>query len=174
MKYIGLAGWDVITRYSIDWRPLDPTNFSAGVIYFAEGEPYQTTDGVYRTLDLEWWISCGTNDLPSAPAEYMIDDNGTTGLFIGVISSTAGCPTFDTRPIATPPYSPKCQFTRRSDANRSVGLQFDLAELNGGPFGVKSKWILNDRGKTVSLPAVRKHALPSCQSRRAFLCVGLR
>jgi hypothetical protein len=137
MKYIGFIGWDVVTRNSIDWRPLDQSNASAGVICFASGEPYEAPDGSYRTLDLEWWISCGTNPHKNATAEFIIDDNGTTGLFIGRLSSAAGCPRPTSSPTPTPAYAPQCRFTRRSDADRAVGVQLDLADLNGGPFGVK-------------------------------------
>jgi hypothetical protein len=129
---------DVITQNSFDYRPYNAQNFSEGIIYYAQGEPYVMPDSTYHTLDIEWWIIC--DPAGDSIPEFIIDDDDTTidGLIIGRIRSPAGCPVPASVPSPTPFYNPKCQYTDRWDQNTSLGVQFDLADLNDGPFGVKS------------------------------------
>jgi hypothetical protein len=138
MKCNAAVCLNIVTQNSFDWRPYNPDNFSEGVIYFAEGEPYLGTDASYRTLDIEWWIHCspGTDITPS----FIVDDSDalTTGLIIAQVNSSAGCPIPTSPPTPTPAYNPKCRYVSRWTANQSLGVQIDLAELNDGPFGVKS------------------------------------
>jgi hypothetical protein len=127
----------VISQNAIDWRPLDPDNFSAGVILYAQGEPY-LENGVWRTLDLEYWVRCDPSiSNIDTPINFIVDDNSTTGLIIGELGYIGACPQ-EVRPCPTPMYSPQCVYVRRSTDDESVGIEFDLAELNDGPFGIKT------------------------------------
>ena len=130
-----------VTQNSLDYKPLNPSNFSEGLIYYADGEPFYDENDELRTVDLEWRIICdpSVTDPAAAASFHVIEGDNLTGLVTGTIRHAAGCPTPGVAsPTPTPAYAPNCYFEERYDNDKTKGVKVDLAELNDGPFGVKS------------------------------------
>ena len=151
-----------ITQNSLDYKPLNPKNFSEGVIYYAEGEPFHDENGMFRTVDLEWRIICDPSVTdPNVKADFtVIEGDNLTGLVTGTIRHAAGCPTQQPRPSPSPAYAPNCYFEERYDNDKSKGVRVDLTDLNDGPFGVKSTITVNGVKKRLYFQTCERMTCP--------------
>ena len=128
---------NLITQNELNYKPLNPKDFSQGIVYHANGEPY-LEDGVFKTIDLEFRIKCNKNSKGiNIPFETKIDDKSVTGSFIVTMESEYGCPIQIASPTPTPLFQPDCKFEKRMNKEPKKGIKVDMKNLNDGPFGIK-------------------------------------
>ena len=127
------------TLLSYDFKPLEKTNYSKGLIYRGDSEPvYDETENKYFTFDIIHQLKCRPDKITPKPSAIVSFDDDSNEMMIYLQYNTAfGCPTggFPT-PQPTPSFNPDCKFVFRSPEEREKGLQFDLKELNGGSGGL--------------------------------------
>jgi hypothetical protein len=133
---------------TFDWKYIDPTSPSLGVIYFSEGEPFvDRYTNFPETFDLEFIIYC-QHDIttPNVNAQYSFESIGTTQYLRITLNHNSGCPTIGiAAPTPTPtPWNPNCHFIRRDPQSPRYGVDVELDEFNSGPYGVRLPiWIDN-------------------------------
>ncbi|OHT16830.1 hypothetical protein TRFO_12915 [Tritrichomonas foetus] len=168
---------DVITQNSLDYKPRNPQNFSEGLIYFADSEPYTENNNTYKTLDLTFDLICDPTAVDTKiDFTYVIDDQSSIGQITARGRTDAACPKTVPSPTPTPVYEPDCHYTDRKDDDSDIGIDGDLALLNDGPFGVKTHIIVDGVEKTLFYQACERMKCPptyTCSSdiySSAWLC----
>lgn len=152
---------DIITQNSLNFKPRNPKNFSEGVIYYAEGEPFTEDGQTYKTLDLEFDLICD----PQSTADkidftYTYDDEVNIGQVSLRGKTSAACPKVVQSPTPTPVYEPDCKYTDRKDDDTDVGIDGDLKTLNDGPFGVKTILTIDGKNKSLFFQACERMLCP--------------
>ena len=131
----------VITQNSLDYKPRNHLNFSEGLIYYADSEPFSTDGGrTYKTLDLVFDLECDpTATTSNIDLRFTIEDQQASGSIIGRGKTSAACPKIVPSPTPTPAYEPDCSYIDRIDNNITYGIFGNLSLLNDGPFGIRSQ-----------------------------------
>lgn len=154
----------LITQNSLDYKPRNPMNFSEGLIYFADSEPFSDDGGkTYKTLDLQFDLICDptvtTSDIQDILFDIKIDES-QTGSFIARVRTDAACPVKVPSPTPTPAYDIDCTYVDRIDNNLTYGLDGDLYSLNGGPFGAKVEVDVNGTKRILYYQACERMQCP--------------
>lgn len=140
----------LITENSWDWRYLDANNKTNGVIYYAFGEPLLIKTDKYYSFDIQIKVTCDPNEETGNPK--IIFDNIDTNEASMVISfaNKYGCGKESSIPTPTPtPFTPNCDYTDRYDELTDFGVDLHLADMNGGPWGIRSINLTMDGNKNV-------------------------
>lgn len=138
-----------------DWKPLNPGNWSQGIIFYAEGEPYPLPNDptFYETFDFQVNMYCGTDGSTDLKGDLSMEEiptpNGqTTILTFTVPNSVFGCQQDGPMPSPTPtPYDPECNFTDIFPDMAGYGVDFSLRDMNGFPYGTRTPLIINGEEK---------------------------
>lgn len=168
---------EIIGQNSLNFKPRNPQNFSEGVIYFAESEPF-TEDGVnYKTIDLEFDLICDQNEKSDTiDFAYTFKDDTDIGQIKLRGRTSSACPSIVASPTPTPVYEPDCKYTDRKDDETAVGIDGDLSLLNDGPYGVKTAITVGEKNMTLFYQACERMLCPptfSCEKSgysSAWLC----
>lgn len=131
----------LITENAWDWTFYDFTNKSAGITYYAIGEPVKVSDISYFTLDVRFDVACDPTQTdfdvsPKVIFDILEEDEASIRI---IVSSSYGCGQKVDVPTPTPnPFKPNCQYTDRYDPNMNYSIDIDLSDMNGGPYGIRS------------------------------------
>ncbi|OHS97640.1 hypothetical protein TRFO_09348 [Tritrichomonas foetus] len=166
-KKAGSLCRNIITQNSLDYKPRNAKNFSNGIIYYADSEPFSDDNGrTFRTLDIEFDLECDpsvtTNDTVELFKQwkFTIDDTSRAGFITVRGSHESACPTIVPSPTPTPPYEPDCTYIDRIDTNTSFGISGDLKNLNDGPFGVRAPLKIADTDYVLYYQACERMLCP--------------
>ena len=138
-----------LTQNSFDFKPRNPKNFSEGVIYYASSEPFRVGhDEMYRTVDIEYDLICDPSitNITGDMFTIIVDESQIGSVFMRA-RTAAACPQLVASPSPTPEYQPKCDFMYRVDGNETFGVDGNLNNLNNGPFGIKTKLMIDGKEK---------------------------
>lgn len=168
----------VITQNSLDYKPRNTKNFSEGIIYYANSEPFSDDDGkTYKTLDLEYDLICDPTAVSPSERDFTLTiDESNLGLITARARTSAACPTIVPSPSPTPEYQPECDYRDRIDDNITFGIDGNLNTLNDGPFGIKTKLMIDGTEKILYYQPCERMLCPptyNCTSNgysSAWLC----
>lgn len=130
----------LITENTWDWRYLDSSNSSKGVIYSGIGEPFIISTDVYFTFDINLKLTCNPKVEPTPTYKIIFDAIDTTETELTLIAENKlGCPKPTITPTPSPsPFNPQCNFTDRYDDKLDFGIDLHLEEMNSGAYGVRA------------------------------------
>lgn len=160
-KQVGPSCKKIITQNSLNFKPRNPNNFSEGVIYYAESEPFTDDNINYKTLDLKFDLICDPSETSSTlKLDFTYDDQSAIGEIVGRGRTSAACPIPTASPSPTPVYEPDCQYTKRKQDDPTVGIDGDLALLNDGPYGVKTFITIDNQSNILYYQACERMLCP--------------
>lgn len=128
----------LITENSWDWRYLDANNKTKGVIYYAFGEPLLTGTDKYYSFDIQIKVTCDPDE-ETGSTKFIFDNIDTNEASMSLsFANKYGCGVQVNTPTPTPtPFTPNCDYIDRYDDLTSFGIDLHLADLNGGPYGIR-------------------------------------
>lgn len=137
--------WEYTNYLSeFDWTIREMT-----VNYNADGQPFQS-EGLWHIVDFDVIIGCDASSTTAPPpfTKSIIHYGNRTQINI-LVNSQVGCPTTVQAPTPTPLFYPVCEFVSRMDNSSTAGIDAQLDEIDGGPFGVRAPVLYN--GKQMAL-----------------------
>jgi hypothetical protein len=124
-----------VTRNAFDWRLQRDDDPTAGLYYYADGEPFKDS-GKLSTVDLEVLVTCNASTSLSFTGTVEHGASGPIVMFQG--AGAEGCPSPTARPTATPFETvPDCVYMHRFTWFFTYGVFIDFAALNDAPFGIR-------------------------------------
>lgn len=139
--------YPAISQNSFKFKPIQNLKLSEGVLYTGYGEPYAKEDGTYVFWEVSHEIKCSHNPEENSTAKPSIFSVGQLNRLIVEYRTKAGCATeVSNTPTPTPAYSPRaCEFERRNPKENTTGINADLANINGGPYGIRTEIIIDNK-----------------------------
>lgn len=168
--------YPIATRYNVNYTPVNPQNFSEGIIYYTNDEIYyDNDDGAYKELSLKLELKCkdtqdGINDV-----SITINESSTEIINVKAYSSAA-CPIIVPSPTPTPSYQPHCIFSSRMKSNITFGINGNFMNLNHFPFGMTVDVVVDGKPKLLFYQPCERISCPpsfSCSNdgfSSAWLC----
>ena len=126
----------VVSLQAFDWKFIYADEPDLGVIYHADGEPFQVNN-VWTTFDIDVNIECEPTSQKPAYTVSMINMSNELSMRIG-IKTTHGCPKKQNPPTPTPEWIPDCKIAKKFVSVVSMGVFMDFHAMNGGPGGIRS------------------------------------
>ena len=143
----------VLYTTDFDWDELN--SGIPGIMYTADGNPYQTDDMKYNRVDFEMRFLCDEQDKDVNPefthsVSYDRDSYGNIHTQITLmIAHYAGCAT-PFQPIPTPePHFALCDYISRMDDDETRGIDAHLNILPNGAWGVRKRVTFMDNNMTL-------------------------
>ncbi|KAH0786978.1 hypothetical protein GPJ56_008976 [Histomonas meleagridis] len=124
--------------YDFDWKPILDNNLDAGVINYADGEPFALNAETYDDWETFFEFRC-TPGVTEAEPEFIVDVVSEQFQRIHIrFLDERGCPSVVTvnTPSPTPAFETDTLVTFRHPEDTDLAILFDLKEVNGGPLGL--------------------------------------
>ena len=127
-----------VSLQSFDWKLLIPDNPGAGVIYHADGEPFQTNN-VWTTFDIDVNLDCDPSSTSEDPDYTVTVTNRSNEISMRMhIKTYHACPKTTPSPSPTPEWIPDCNYKFKFYSIVSMGVFIDFHAMNGGPGGIRN------------------------------------
>ena len=141
--------WPLASKYSLDYAPYDPKDFTKGIALSLFGQP---TSGFYvgdfkNPWKIEYNVICNESQTDVLyPSKSSVSMKESLNEITFELQYSGACPVNEAKtPTPTPMYTPQCEFDARDPTNPLEGISMDLRDLNAGPYGHMFMDNINDK-----------------------------